>query len=227
MWTHVLARHPSWVSGLWQELCAVPGTGDDEDAQRENGVPEKTVLCLSSPRGHLRACKGDTGCQSPSGSRRAARASASCSRAHDRARGPTAPKPCAWATWGQEAVTRGSRNIGTRSFFLGSDYPHLRVSRSGWMREQKNVGFAILTRTRDEKRIASFFPSLPRLRQRTWPPTPGRRLDRFKGARCSARGVCKRGKGGGWPLPSSKRGGRSVGRKLEVEGRRAAHRYVR
>lgn len=150
-------------------------------------VPEeKTVLCFSAPRGHPRACKGETRCQSA----RAARAPATSSRAHDGGGGTGAPKPCARATRGQAVMTRGSRNIGRQvPFFL--DNTLLQISRSWWMRRQKSRGggFPVLRRAKDEKRIAPFFPPLPRLRAQDKASTWGRGLDRPKGAQgCSLGG---------------------------------------
>ena len=57
------------------------------------------------------------------------------------------------------------------------------------MRRQKNGGFSILRRARDEKRIAPFIPPLPQLGLKTLPPPPKRGLDRFKGSR----GCCVEG----------------------------------
>lgn len=49
------------VSGL--ELRAAPQAGGC--AERKEGAEDKTVLCLSAPRGHPRLCKGGIRCQSP------------------------------------------------------------------------------------------------------------------------------------------------------------------
>lgn len=86
VWTHVLAPHPSWDSGRWQEFCAVPGTGGC--AKGKAGCRNKTMLCLSAPRGTHLPAKG-TLAANP---REQARAPAPCSRAHDAAGGPAAPK---------------------------------------------------------------------------------------------------------------------------------------
>lgn len=60
-----------------------------EDAQREKrGAEEKTMLCLSVPRGTHLPAKG-TLAANP---QEQARAPAPCSRAHDAAGGPVAPK---------------------------------------------------------------------------------------------------------------------------------------
>ena len=107
-----------------------------ENAQREmRGARRKDSalpLCPSRPPPCLQ--RGNS-LPVPEGSKSAA----TSSRAHDGAGGPGAPKPCAQATRGQAAMTRGSRNIrGQIPFFLHRSL--LRISRSWWMRRQKNGG---------------------------------------------------------------------------------------
>lgn len=211
----------SWVSGLWQTLREmIPGAG--ESTEGKGGAEDKCFA--SAPRGHPHAYKGNTRYPSP----RAVRVPAPCSRAHDGAGGTAAPKPGRPETGSCHQGEEKHR--GTFPFLFGTDNTHLRVSRSWWMRRQKSWGFSVLKGARDEKRIApaSTYPFPSQGRECGLHPWGGGRTDsRELGA--TARGVCKTVEGGGWPLPSRRgeRKGGSVGGGLEVEGRRAAHRYVR
>lgn len=97
------------------------------------------------------------------------------------------------------------------------------------MRRQKSWGFSVLKRARDEKRIAPFYLPLPQSGHRMWPRPLGRGPDGFAGAWGCSPGSLQNGRGRrlASALQEGREEGGSAGGGLEVEGRRAAHRYVR
>ena len=116
VWTHVLAPHPSWDSGLWQEFCAVPGTGGC--AEGKAGCRRKDRALPLCPSRHPLACKGGPRCPSP----RASKSARTLLQGAGRSWGTRCTKICARATRGQAAVTRGKTNMG------GGHVPFFRIT---------------------------------------------------------------------------------------------------
>lgn len=119
VWTHVLAGHRSWVSGMWQEPPELPGAGGCAEVK---GVP-KTRRCFAClllkatpvpPKGTLAAGLRAGLRAGPRGQQKRWRP------ARGRKTEPGDPLhqiPALEPLRKQAAVTRESRNVGTRSFF--------------------------------------------------------------------------------------------------------------
>lgn len=140
-----------------------------------------------------------------------------------RAGGLAAPKPGALTTGNRGLLPGKAKTSRHMPLFLDSNNPHLQVSKSWWMRRQKNEGFSVL-RVRNEE-SPPFPHPYPRARAKDVASIPREGAGQLRGSLgMQHEDPSQRGEEGSWPLPS--RSGECVCRLREVEGRRAAHRYM-